>query len=367
MNLLFNPFLNRESNGYYYVYFFDSKKGKRNKVTTKTKNLEMANRFIEIFLRDKSDLYMDKSNITLEMLRDKIEKYFIKHKSNKTESSYKKVFDNLENQLGNINIKDIVFEDILNFADNLHESGCKNATVNSYMRVLKSIFNKAIKFKYISDNPANSIEKLEEPEKQRAFSEIEVKQLVEFINDKLILRIFLFAVYTGCRLGEILNIQWKDINYNQKNINVLNNKIFKTKNRKIRLIPISDELIVLLKDIQYDVFGEYKNNIIQLHNYLFSASNGKKYNVDYISKKFKIYIRALGLEEHLNFHSTRYTAATFMAINGRKTHEIQKILGHTCISVTERYIKIPSKDLHEAVNTISIPNMILKINKKNIA
>jgi integrase len=358
-------FLSRGYKGYIYLYYTHIKTGKRKKITTKTKDREEAERCKEIFLRDKKDLYVNVNLILLSKLREDISEYHIKHKSANTKSSYNLVFDRLLNLLGDIPIKNITTIDIEKYKNQIVSQQYSNATFNNHLRVIKSIFNNAVKkFKYLLESPAQGVEKLEEPEKQRSFTKNEVNLLAENIDDKLIRNIFFFAVYTGARLGEILNIQWKDIDFKERTINVLNNRIFKTKNRKIRLIPISDELLSLLKDMKSELFDDDSDNIIVFPHYLFCKDRGiNGLNRDYISKKFKNYLRSLGLEDNLNFHSTRYTAATFMAMEGRNIHEIQKILGHTDIRVTQRYIKVPTETMREAVNSITIPFIKNSFNK----
>ena len=58
-----------------------------------------------------------------------------------------------------------------------------------------------------------------------------------------------FALLTGCRLNEILNVQWKYINFQDRIINIFNKEDFKTKTGNQRQIPVSDELFKLLNEI----------------------------------------------------------------------------------------------------------------------
>ncbi len=345
----------QDKNGYFYTRFKLRDTGKYTNRSLHTRDRAEAERLKEVYIREHRVEMFAFRNITLKNLRRDIENYCIKHKSKKTQSSYKIVFDGLESLLGNPDIKKILPVDIEKYVNELADSGKSNATINSYVRIIKAIFNKAVnKLKYLIENPAYEVEKLEEPEKQRAFTEREVNILAEGIQNEMVLNIFLFAIYTGCRLGEILNIQWKDIDFTDKTINVINNRVFKTKNRRNRQIPVSVDLHNIVKNIQDKTFGDIESNIIPLNNYLFCNSNGKKYLTDFISKSFKKYLRAFGFDEHYNFHSTRYTAASLMSKNGGKVQDIQKILGHSDIRVTMKYIKVPSSEMHDTVNNIRI-------------
>jgi integrase len=64
-------------------------------------------------------------------------------------------------------------------------------------------------------------------------------------------------------------------------------------------------------------------------------------------------IRLLAELPHLRIHDLRHQYASFLVNSGRSLYEVQKILGHSSHSVTERYAHLSSKSLMDAANTAS--------------
>jgi integrase len=57
---------------------------------------------------------------------------------------------------------------------------------------------------------------------------------------------------------------------------------------------------------------------------------------------------------HLRMHDLRHQYASFLVNSGRTLYEVQKILGHSSHSVTERYAHLSSASLMDAANSASI-------------
>ena len=167
----------------------------------------------------------------------------------------------------------------------------------------------------------------------------------------LIKNVVTVALSTGCRLNEILNLQVKDIDLSQRIITIRNKNDFKTKSGRIRRIPIADSLEMLLRSL----LG-YDSNVYELNNterYLFANENGFRYNKDYISRRFKRYLRACNMPEKFHFHCLRHTYITNLVKAGANMNYIKQIAGHADLKTTENYIHIGVEDLRNAVNKVS--------------
>jgi site-specific recombinase XerD len=78
---------------------------------------------------------------------------------------------------------------------------------------------------------------------------------------------------------------------------------------------------------------------------------------DYVQHKFKRYARKLGLSENVRFHTLRHTFATWLVQEGVSIYEVQKLLGHSDISVTQVYSHLAASELHSAVEKLRVaPN-----------
>jgi site-specific recombinase XerD len=87
--------------------------------------------------------------------------------------------------------------------------------------------------------------------------------------------------------------------------------------------------------------------------YVFTL-NGKKILDGWVSHAFKKAVRKAGVDSRLHFHSLRHTFATWLVQNGVGIYEVQKLLGHSSVAVTQVYAHLAPSELHGAVEKISV-------------
>lgn len=151
------------------------------------------------------------------------------------------------------------------------------------------------------------------------------------------------ALLTGMRQGEILTLRWDAIDFERKVVTVRNTVLFITKNKRQRLVPMRQLLWALLLKRRQNRGGDY----------VFSR-DGKVLPADYVTKRFKFYIRKAGLDDHLHFHSLRHTFASWLVREGAPIYEVQRLLGHSSTKVTEMYAHLRPQQLQQTVNRIQI-------------
>ena len=119
----------------------------------------------------------------------------------------------------------------------------------TYLIALKSAFNKAIKWGYLSDNVFNQIKIPSIPRNNPLFiNEVELNQILKNVNNPNLVDLYTFAFHTGMRLGEIINLTWNQVTLSEKLIRVANTKEFMIKGKKERVIPINEKLFKLLSN-----------------------------------------------------------------------------------------------------------------------
>jgi len=341
-------FLFKRSNGIYYLYFDDKLTGKRKAVSTKCKLKTDAIKFVNSFDTEKQPSPAAQL-IYLATLEKEALNYALNNLSNGSYIIYKATFRYLLGIIGNKPLKSITGRDIELYKDTRIKT-VKKTTCNIEIRTLKAIFNLALKWNWLNVNPMKDVKEFAIPEREHiAFSNDEITMILNNIKEDYLLNIVKFALYTGCRINEILHIQIKDINQAERIITIGNKEDFRTKSRKIRYIPISDKMLELLKDIL-----KQKGNILPLYEpemYLFN-DNGNKFNKNYISKLFKKKLRLCGLPEKYHFHCLRHTFITNLVKAGVNINYIKQIAGHSDIKTTERYVHIGIDDLKQALNNI---------------
>ncbi|GEM_PF-2945460 len=219
-------------------------------------------------------------------------------------------------------------------------------TVNMDIRTLKATLEMAIDWGYIKENPFRRIKTIRQENKRTDYlDKDEFERLLFLVEEPFLKLIFKFAVLTGMRRGEIINLQWKDVDFALKSITIQSSEYYRVKHGKTRTIPINDEIVQLLHSIKerFDPF-------------VFTLSTGEKIQEDFVTKKFKSYWRMMVGDDDqrkIRFHSLRATFATWMAGEKVQPHIIKEFLGHTYLKTTEAYTRVPTEIMQAAIKKLS--------------
>ena len=183
-------------------------------------------------------------------------------------------------------------------------------SINNVLTMIKSIMNFAVDNGYLVKNPIEKVKKLKLPQKEMKFlntDEIEtvLKTAQEFYPK--FYPLLLTAIMTGMRQGELLALQWKDIDFENKKITV-NKSLYrgtiqtpKTKqsNRKINIPDILIKTLIQLK----------KEDDEEI---LFPNANGNyKDGKNMVEREFKPCLEKAGVK-NIRFHDLRHTFASFL-------------------------------------------------------
>jgi len=207
-----------------------------------------------------------------------------------------------------------------------------SSSVNRDLAVLHNFFNKAIEWGYLDANPMKGVKLLKEPPgRLRFLSKEEILRLLENMPAKT-RTIVVFAMNTGMRKSEILNLKWSDVNLTNRTIT-----LDKTKTNERRIIPINDTVYRELVSINSDnneglVFGNQKVNL---------------------RRCFTDGLRKAGIKDFC-FHDLRHTFASHLAMSGVNINVIQQLLGHKSIKMTLRYSHLSQEHLQGAVNKLNL-------------
>jgi site-specific recombinase XerD len=340
----------------YYLYFRNSLNGKYNRVSTKTKFKSEAFKFVSDFknsLNQKNEQTPRLTkNISIEDVETEFLKYIFNNLTKSSYDNYKTAIKHFKGYFHKKPLNTITIKDVEEFKTNLSFSMSKTS-VNIYIITLTAMINYLIKWGYLQENIFRKTTKFKITEKEiLCFSDIQVKQILSKTEDKKLKQIISVALYTGMRISEILNLQYKDIDLNSGFIRVHNKENFRTKSGKNREIPISDNLNNALMSIMN--LDKKILNLVNPETYLFTIRYGLKYSKDYITKKFKGVLRKLQFPEKFHFHCLRHTFITNLIKSNVNINFVKEIAGHSDIKTTMKYIHISTEDLREAVNKISL-------------
>lgn len=201
-----------------------------------------------------------------------------------------------------------------------------NATVVRYLASLSHAFSVAMKdWQWVSDNPVSKISKPRQARgRERFLSNSERERLLNACmqsSSPHLHTVVVLAISTGMRRGEIMNLQWKDVNLEDGMI-LLN----VTKNDTSRAVPLGSLACSLLK--------ERHENRRPDSPLVFPGTIPSK-PVE-LKKPWTAAVKAARLED-FRFHDLRHTAASYLAMNGATTVEIAAVLGHKTLQMVKRY------------------------------
>ena len=212
-----------------------------------------------------------------------------------------------------------------------------DSAVYNYHRTLKSLLNRAVKMNIIASNPYERL--------KGEFSR-GVKESVEYLTEEEIAVVeslhpmkgtqvamardlFVFQLYTGLSYSDA---QAFDIS-EYKNVN---GRWINTGERIKTGVPYVSQLLPQA----VEVLERYNWQVPQINNMQYNAS-------------LKDIQKALGIRTRLHSHLARHTFATRMLAMGVKIENVSRMLGHSNITMTQRYAKVLAESVHEDFDMIA--------------
>jgi len=198
------------------------------------------------------------------------------------------------------------------------------------------MFNLAIDNGLYDKNPIEKIKKYREDNFKVRYLETDEEERLFIAIDELFpyLRpIVKCALYTGMRKSEILKLQWSQIDFKYKFIEVL-----ASKSGKSRKIPISTKLFKILTCLKNN-----NNKYVFVNPKTVTAYKDIKKSFNIVTKKANVL--------NFRFHDLRHTATTRMAAK-MPIPVLQEILGHAKISTTMRYAHVMPAQKRKAIEVL---------------
>ena len=204
---------------------------------------------------------------------------------------------------------------------------------------LNNAINTAIQQEILTANPINKIdrsERIRRKESQRDFLTIdEVKRLIATpCNNLAVKHAYLFACSCGLRLGDVLNLKWKDIS---KDNGTWRASILMLKSQRPLYIPLGEQARKWMPEQ-----GE-------------ASPEDKVFNLSHhvINENLQSWAETAGItNKKVTFHTSRHTFATMLLTLGADIYTVSKLLGHTSVKTTQIYAKIIDQKKDDAVSLV---------------
>lgn len=201
------------------------------------------------------------------------------------------------------------------------------ATVVRYLAALSHCLSVAVKeYQWLDDSPMRKVAKPAEPRgRVRFLSEQERAALLsacEASANPYLLSVVVLALSTGMRAGEIMALEWRDVDLARGWLTLR-----ETKNGDMRGVPLAGRALELVK--------EHARTRRRVDTPLLFPGKTPGKPMD-LRQPWEKALKQAGIED-FHFHDLRHSAASYLAMNGASLNEIAAVLGHKTLAMVQRY------------------------------
>ena len=215
-------------------------------------------------------------------------------------------------------------------------ASCRPATINRDLSRLRHMLNLAVEWELLEESSMQGIKFLRENNaRTRYLSLEECQRLIASCFAPHIRALVSVALHSGMRLGEILNLHWRDLDFASGFILVRDSK-----NGESRHVPMDATLFALFRAYPHRPSTDL----------VFSSSSGG-HIVD-VRTGFQNACKRAGLID-LHFHDLRHTFASQFVMAGGNLFILKSVLGHKNITMTQRYAHLAPTYLIKSIDRMN--------------
>jgi integrase len=281
--------------------------------------------------------------------------YFPQAKTNKSERSYKReeqLFNLwISTVIGDLALKDISPLHLEQIKANMSKNDRSARSVRYALAVVRQVFNMARYLSLYEGQPPTQNVKFpqEDNRRLRFLSHDEADKLLATIKSKSrqLYELSLLSLKTGARADELFKLTWGDIDFERRTLT-----LWDTKNTRTRIAYLTEDTKAML---QSKTYGK-KTDLV------FPGRNGEK--IEQISVTFNRTVKELKLNEGVKdrrmkvvFHTLRHTYASWLVENGESLYTVKELMGHSTLTMTERYAHLSNDTLQRAVKRLEEQSM----------
>lgn len=277
--------------------------------------------------------------------------------------------------LGKIKLQDLKAAHLQKYYKNLLKQGVSIGTINQLNGKIKTCLSEAERQEYVLKNYAKMVKlpKSQENKEIIILTKEQQEKLLETIKGHDLELLYIIALGTGMRKGEIRGLKWSDVDFIKGEITVNrtisniaiyeNDEIVgwkqieqtpKTKN-SLRTIPLPKNILTKLKKYKKEqnehilYMGDAYNN----NDYVFPNVKGELIDEKTPGRRLNTILKHIGIKP-IKFHALRHTYATRLFEAGVPPKTVQHLMGHSDITTTMNiYTHVMKNEKLEAVEKIN--------------
>jgi integrase len=237
---------------------------------------------------------------------------------------------------GPLKLSQIGTADVQHYLAGLTRKKLSAATIRAHLVLLRNMLGHAVAWGHLAHNPASAVKgpKLPHTEMQ-SLTPAEVTVFLAACDDQH-RALFATAVMTGVRLGELLALQWDDVNWRAGTIRVrrslYNGQFVEPKtSRSVRVIGMSNRLAAIL--LEHKLAAPYSP-----FDLVFPTPEGTPMDPANLRKRVFTDTLTRAKLHKIRIHDLRHTFASLLINQGENLEYVQAQLGHSSITTTvDRY------------------------------
>jgi integrase len=241
------------------------------------------------------------------------------------------------NELDGLKINRISTTTMEKFITTRQTKGMNINTLRKILVTLNQIFTYSVRHKYIDHNPLHDAERPRdrgnaEESKTSILHPSQIKNFLENVTEPKYKILFMLAIFTGARQGELLGLKWSDVDWQNKQINIqrtyTKGRFFspktKTSNRKIDIGP------AVTTELKKWKLACPKSKM----DLIFPNEAGQPINYSNMVRRYFEPTLTAANVPRIRFHDLRHTYASLLIEQGENIKYIQSQLGHSSPTVT---------------------------------
>lgn len=295
-----------------------------------------------------------------------------KIKPQRSQSTYNRYANVIKNHFSE-RFKELYLDDFKqNHADELVKSllnaGHVPKGVNDILQIFKSIFIEAKKKKAIRENPFEEYSSLKEVVMPPSYWNLnEINQFLLATLEHHLYPVFVTALNTGMRRGELGGLGWDMVDFQRNMIQVSRIRDRyglrrTTKTGVARHIPMNP----VVRAILLNLFQRRTPKTICLDNkgkhvhLVFANTDGGIMNIHHLYRDFQRAQTRAKMLQVIRFHDLRHTFASHFMMNGGNIYDLQKVLGHTKTEMTQIYAHLAPEHLAGVTSIVNFGDPLSK-------
>jgi integrase len=234
----------------------------------------------------------------------------------------------------------------------LKDTKHKDNTVNNHIKTFKTIFNVAIKWEYLDKNPLENVSRINVRDEKPIVTCNTPEKLALFFRRCKELKPEYYPHYRcaaklGLRFGEMVTLEWTDIDFKYNVVRISRKEAFNPKGRNKKDNKPKERIIPMPSDVK-----ELLSTLPRKHKKVF-LKKGKP--IGRKDQSFRRWISAIvkgtELEGMTRFHELRHTTGDILGLS-HSIYDIKAFLGHSDIRTTERYVRVSDEAKKRMAETL---------------